>query len=657
MNSIKAKLGVIVITLFIFALSLLAGLNFWQAEKIIIQDVETELAGKAQGSAVQIGGWLDSNKRDIATLARSPIITSGTRETIVPYLNTELSNAKIYESLIWVDEKGNYVDYNGETGTLAERDYFQRSIKGEAVVSDPVVSKKTDKLVVAISTPVRFENRITGVLVALINIGEIEKIVLELKAGDTGYAYVIRGDGIIIVHPNKELVNKVSSMTDPNAPPELISATEKMTKGELGIVSYGYLGTTKYLAYAPIPGYNWSIGVNVPSREVKAKLNAFTWTSLTISLIVLLIAAIIVLIVATKIATPLKKLKDAAEGIAAGDISLMSINISSKDEMGHLAHAFEMMVGNLRGLVQQINGSSEQVAASSQELTANAEQLAQVAGQVSTSVTSTAQGIGDQVAVVDKALVLVEKIASGAHEEAIKTGNVIDITAKAVSAATEGNHAVVSAISQMNNIRQTVEHSAQVVAELGEQSKEIGQIVDTISGIAGQTNLLALNAAIEAARAGEQGRGFAVVAEEVRKLAEQSQAAAKQIATLIGDIQSKTDKAVITMANGTQEVKKGSDVVDQAGKAFTDIDLHINKVASIAQAAADGMQQLAASSQQVVESMKEVETFSREISSQTQSISAATEEQLASMEEISASSHHLAQLAEQLQGAVAKFKM
>jgi len=657
MNSIKVKLGVIVITLFVFALGLLAGLNFWQAEKIIIQDVETELAGKAQGSAVQIGGWLDSNKRDIATLARSPIITSGTRETIIPYLNTELSNARIYESLIWVDEQGNYVDYNGATGTLAERDYFQRSLKGEAVVSDPVVSKKTNKLVVAISTPIRVENRITGVLVALINIEEIEKIVLQIKAGDTGYAYVIRGDGIIIVHPNKELVNKVSSMTDPNAPPELKTATEKMTKGEQGIVSYSYLGTTKYLAYALVPGYNWSIGVNVPSSEVKAKLNTFTWTSLTISLIVLLIAVIIVLIVATKIAAPLKILKDAAESIADGDLSLISINISSKDEMGHLAHAFETMVGNLRDLAQQINGSSEQVAASSQELTANAEQLAQVAGQVSTSVTSTAQGVGDQVIVVDRALVLVEKIASGAQEEAIKTGNVIDITAKAVSAAAEGNHAVESAISQMNSIRQTVDNSAQVVAELGEQSKEIGQIVETISGIAGQTNLLALNAAIEAARAGEQGRGFAVVAEEVRKLAEQSQEAAKQIAILIGDIQSKTDKAVIAMANGTQEVKRGSDVVDQAGKAFTDIDLHIKKVAFIAQETADGMQQLAASSQQVVESMKEAETFSREISSQTQSISAATEEQLASMEEISASSHHLAQLAEQLQGAVNKFRM
>lgn len=657
MKSIKLKLGVIVITLLIIALGLLSGLNFWQAEKIIIEDLETDLAGKAQSSAVQIGGWLDSNKRDIATLARSPVITNGTREVIVPYLNAELKNAKIYESLLWIDGNGNYFDYNGETGNLAEREYFQRSIKGETVVADPVISKKTNKLVVAVATPVRAGNRITGVLVALINIEEIEKIVSEIKAGKTGYAYVIRGDGIIIMHPNKELVNKVSSMNDPNAPQELKAATDKMTKGEQGIVSYSYLGTDKYLAYAPITGYNWAIGVNVPSREVKEKLNTFTWTALGTSLLVLIIAAIIVLFVAARIAKPLKQLQEAAVCIADGDISLTGINISSKDEIGQLAHAFETMVGNLRGLVQHINGSSEQVAASSQELTANAEQLAQVAGQVSTSITSTAQGVGEQVTIVDKALLLVEKIADGARQEAAKTSDVIDITTQAVNAAEIGNKAVESAINQMNSIRQTVDNSAQVVAELGEQSKEIGQIVETISGIAGQTNLLALNAAIEAARAGEQGRGFAVVAEEVRRLAEQSQEAAKQIATLIGDIQSKTDKAVTAMANGTQEVKRGSEVVDQAGKSFNDIDLQIKKAAAIAQEAAKGMQQLAGSSQQVFDSMQEVESVSREISSQTQSISAATEEQLASMEEISASSHHLAQLAEQLQGAVNKFRL
>ncbi|SMC38015.1 methyl-accepting chemotaxis protein [Sporomusa malonica] len=657
MKSIRIKLVVTVAALFVFALSLLAGLNYWQAKNIIIQDVEAELTNMSKNCSQETAEWLERTKSEIAGLARSPVITTGKREEIVPYLAAELNTAKIYESLIWIDNAGNYFDFKGETGTLAEREYFKRSIKGETVISDPVISKKTNNPIVIISLPIRNENRIIGVLAGAINIEAVEKLVLGVKTGETGYAYVIQGDGVIIFHPNKDIALKVSSLTDPNATPALKAATEKMTKGEQGLVSYEYLGVNKYLAYAPIKGTNWSLGVNVPVSEIIAKLNTFTWTSLAISIVVLILAIFVVFITATWICKPLKALESAANGIADGDLTVTNIDVHSGDELEHLSRIFETMVSNLRSLVQQINDSSQQVAASSQQLTANAEQSAQVAGQVAASITDTAQGVDCQVTTVDKALQLVEKIAAGAQEEAVKTENSIVIANKAVEAATAGNKAVDIAVSQMNHIRQTVETSSQVVAELGEQSKEIGQIVETISGIAAQTNLLALNAAIEAARAGEQGRGFAVVAEEVRKLAEQSQEAAKQIATLIGDIQGKTDKAVVAMVKGTQEVRRGSEVVDQAGQSFLDIDRHIKEVAAIAQGTASGMKQLVGSSQQVVESMQGVEHISREISSQTQTISAASEEQSASMEEIASSSHHLAQLAEQLQSAVNRFKL
>lgn len=209
----------------------------------------------------------------------------------------------------------------------------------------------------------------------------------------------------------------------------------------------------------------------------------------------------------------------------------------------------------------------------------------------------------------------------------------------------------------MISIWKTVDNSAQVVAELGERSKEIEQIVEAISGIASQTNLLALNAAIEAARAGEQGRGFAVVAEEVRKLAEQSQEAAKQIAKLISDIQGKTGEAVTAMVNGTQEVRRGTEVVDQAGRAFKDINGHVQEVAGIAQGTADGLIRLTAESQQILEGILDVKRTSQEISGQTQTISAASEEQSASVEEIAHSSQHLANLADQLQIIVAKFNL
>jgi methyl-accepting chemotaxis protein len=188
--------------------------------------------------------------------------------------------------------------------------------------------------------------------------------------------------------------------------------------------------------------------------------------------------------------------------------------------------------------------------------------------------------------------------------------------------------------------------------KLGERSKEIGQIVDTISGIAGQTNLLALNAAIEAARAGEQGRGFAVVAEEVRKLAEQSQDAAKQIAVLIGEIQGETDRAVAAMNNGTREVKLGAEVVNASGKSFQEIAEMVTRVSGQTKEISAAIELMANGSQQIVESVKEIDELSKHASGEAQTVSAATEEQSASMEEIASSSQALAHLAMDLREAL-----
>jgi methyl-accepting chemotaxis protein len=230
-------------------------------------------------------------------------------------------------------------------------------------------------------------------------------------------------------------------------------------------------------------------------------------------------------------------------------------------------------------------------------------------------------------------------------------------SAQASDKALSGGKAVERAVSQMGKIENTVNSSATVVAKLGERSKEIGQIVDAISGIAGQTNLLALNAAIEAARAGEQGRGFAVVAEEVRKLAEQSEEAAKKISGLIGEIQADTDKAVVAMSAGTREVKTGAEVVNAAGVAFTEIAGLVTQVSDQVKEISAAIQQMATGSQQIVSSVKKIDELSKASAGESQSVSAATEEQLASMEEIAGASEALAKLAQDLQEAVAKFRV
>lgn len=357
------------------------------------------------------------------------------------------------------------------------------------------------------------------------------------------------------------------------------------------------------------------------------------------------------------IAKPLHAMVLFCKALSAGDFRVTKRTVLRKDEIGEVADALGEMRDTIRNLMKTINISSEQVAAASEELTASAEQSAQAANQVAESITDVAHGAVEQVNIANKATMIVENMAGSINHITGNANEVAEQTAQAARKATEGNKSVEKAVRQMTSIEQTVSASSQVVTKLGERSKEIGQIVDTISGIASQTNLLALNAAIEAARAGEQGRGFAVVAEEVRKLAEQSQDAAKKIAVLISEIQGDTDRAVGAMNDGTREVKLGAEVVNASGQAFQEIADMVMKVSTQAKGMSVSIEEMASGSQQIVGAVKKIDELSDLTSREAQTVSAATEEQSASMEEIASSSQALAHLAMDLRSAVNKFQI
>lgn len=394
---------------------------------------------------------------------------------------------------------------------------------------------------------------------------------------------------------------------------------------------------------------------SVFSRAIKTAEQAQN-TAVIASVISAILGITIGFFGARAIAKPVQTLAEVARKVADGNLR-QSIEVKRTDEIGQLEQAFSDMTRDLRTMVHNIQDNAQRVAASSEELTASAEQSAQATNQVAASVTDVARGTEQQVSAVNEASAVIEQMSAGIQQVAASAGLVAEVADKTATAAHTGGKSVETAINQMSHIDETVSNSALVVAKLGERSKEIGQIVGTISGIAGQTNLLALNAAIEAARAGEQGRGFAVVAEEVRKLAEQSQEAAKQIADLIGEIQDDTDKAVNAMGDGTREVKIGTEVVNTAGEAFKEIMTLVTQVSSQVKEITAAIQQMAGGSEQIVASSRAIEKISKENAGQTQTVSAATEEQSASMEEIAAASQGLAKMAQDLQDIISGFKV
>lgn len=374
-----------------------------------------------------------------------------------------------------------------------------------------------------------------------------------------------------------------------------------------------------------------------------------------VSLFVAGIAIVISVYISRGISRPAKLITQAASEITHGNLALHDIAIKSSDELGQLAGSFNQMKSNLRHVIEKVAQAAQQVTASSQQLTASAAHSTQAANQVAASISDMAQGAEMQLTTFTETTVAVQQMSVGIQQIATNANIVAGKSSQASETATKGGKSIETAINQMAQIEKTVNTSAQVIAKLGEQSKEIGQIVGTISGIAGQTNLLALNAAIEAARAGEQGRGFAVVAEEVRKLAEQSQEAAKKIAQLIGEIQEDTQEAVIAMNKGTNEVKIGAEVVDVAGKSFQDIAQLVLEVSTQIKDISSAIQQIADGSQVIVVSVNEIDSLSKKTSEETQTVSAATQEQSASMEEIASSSQLLGEMAQNLQEVVSKF--
>ncbi len=659
MKSIQTKLTITILAMFLVALCVLGGLNYYKARAIITQNVTQDMADLAVNSASDISDWFAIRKAELEIMSLAPVVQNGNPEAIIPYLTNVAKTNKIYENIGFANSSGVFRNSLGGTGTIAQREYFKQAMtKGETAVSDPVISVSTGHLVVVVCTPVKVDGKIIGALYGGINMDGLAQRLLDIKVGQTGYAFVTQGDGLRIIHPDKDMAMKSNPLRDANPDPGQKELTEHMIKGEQGFRQYkSATGIQKYYAYAPIPGSNWSLALTVPVEETTSAVSALTVISLITIVAVLAVAGIVITWYARRIARPIRVIETAARRIAGGDLSLTQMGIVSDDEIGRLGQSFEQMGEKLRDLVKKIQGATEQVAASAEELTASAEQSSQVTNKVAVSITETAQGTVEQIQTVDGATALIEEIVGETKREADNIKTALEITQKAVAAATDGNATVDTVIKQMNNIQVTVDDTAKVVAELGEHSTEIGNIVETIANISGQTNLLALNAAIEAARAGEHGRGFAVVAEEVRKLAEDSQVAAKQIALIIREIQVKTNTVVNSMTNGTDEVKKGTEVVDEAGTSFQNIMLQVKEVADIIQGAANSQDHLAVSSEKVLTAVRKVEDVSREISGQTQNISAATQEQSAAAEEIAHSSKSLSCLAEELQRTVQQFTL
>lgn len=567
---------------------------------------------------------------------------------------------KILDERVKANEltRGNILDKNGISifsgEDYSDREYFKKAMGGESCVSEPLTSKTTGKTSIIIAAPMWEDGvlgtQVVGVVFLVPEETFLNDIMVSTNVSENGSAYMVDKDGAVIAHKDMELVEKKeNSILDAETDPKLKSLAKlekKMIAGETRFGMYRYGGMKKIMAYAPVENTNgWSIAITAPLSDFN--LETIVGIVLTMVIVIAAIAFSVSIVkkLAENIGTPIRRCAERLEGLARGDLHTPIPQIESRNEIGTLLKASEVLleefgeiIGDIKYLLGEMSvnnfdvrskatdyyvGDFEEILLAVRKINyslsgtlghirESADQVGLGSSQMAESGQSLAEGATDQAASIEELLATVNNVAEQVERN---TRNAVATSKKADEIGDQA--------------RASNEHILEMTSAMGkisETSREISNIIQTIEEIADQTNLLSLNASIEAARAGEAGRGFAVVAGEIGHLANLSAEAVEDTRRLI--------------EAAASEVEKGNVIAGQTAEALQSVIEGMEEIVKAVEAVADN-------SNEQNNSMKQINMAIEQISEVVQSNSAAAEESSATSEELSAQAIELNDMIEQ----------